>query len=226
MKKTPKIIAIDGPAGSGKSTAALRVSQEMKWDYLNTSTLYRLIGYLADQKGLSLDTDEGLEQLIESCTPDIEWKKGIFYYLGKEVPHALHKERTGMLASKVARFAVVRTLLLPLQRKLALLAENGVVIDGRDIGTVVFPNADLKIFMIADLQTRAERRYKQLKEKEFTPLPTIQDLMKEMKRRDEQDSQRSHAPLVKASDAIEMDTSSLSIEDCVLRIVQMIKILQ
>lgn len=220
--KTPKIIAIDGPAGSGKSTIANLVSKKLGWDYLNTGTLYRLVGLLAQENKISFTSEQDLSKLIKSCESDIEWKHGVFYYKGNDVTHELQREHIGMLASEVGKSQSVRALLLPIQRKLALYAEKGVVIDGRDIGTVVFPNADLKLFMIANLEARAQRRYKQLEEKKFSPLPSVQDLIQEIRARDEQDAKRSHAPMQKAKDALEFDTSNISIEECVKRIVDLI----
>jgi cytidylate kinase len=221
--KIPKILAVDGPAGSGKSTIASLVSKAVDWDYLNTGTLYRLIGWLAEQKQLPLSSDQKLGDLIKECEGDIEWRHGVFYYKGQDLSHELQREHIGGLASAVGKSQMVRALLLPIQRKLALHAEKGVVIDGRDIGTVVFPNADLKLFMIANLEARAQRRYKQLLEKKLTPLPNVEDLMREIKARDEQDSQRDFAPLQKADDAIDFDTSSMSIEECVQNIVIMLQ---
>jgi cytidylate kinase len=222
--KMPKIVAIDGPAGSGKSTIASLVSKELGWNYLNTGALYRLIGFLARESHLSLSADKELAKLIKSCEGDIEWRNGIFYYKNRDITVDLQSEDIGMLASEVGKSETVRALLLPIQRKLALFAEKGVIIDGRDIGTVVFPSADLKLFMIADLEARAQRRYNQLAEKQsMSHLPSIKDLIKDIKARDEQDAQRSFAPLQKAKDAIEFDTSSLSIEGCVRKIVGLIK---
>lgn len=222
----PKIIAIDGPAGSGKSTIASLVSKELGWSYLNTGALYRLVGFLAQKSGISLNADKELAQLIQNSEADIEWKDEVFYYKGKEITRELQSEQVGKLASDVAKSESVRALLLPIQRKLALHAEKGVIIDGRDIGTVVFPNADLKLFMIADLEARAQRRHKQMEEKNLAPLPSIKDLVSEIRARDLQDEQRNHAPLQKATDALEFDTSSISIDECVRRIVVLIKTLK
>jgi len=224
--RMPKIVAIDGPAGSGKSTIASLVSKKLGWDYLNTGALYRLVGFLAQKNGVSLSADKELAELIQKSEKDIEWREEVFYYKGKEITHELQSEQMGRLASDVAKSQSVRALLLPIQRKLALNAKHGVIIDGRDIGTVVFPNADLKLFMIADLEARAHRRYKQMLEKNLTPLPSTKDLVNEIHARDLQDAQRNHAPLQKADDALEFDTSSMSIEECVLKIVRLIQALK
>jgi len=221
--KMPKIIAIDGPAGSGKSTIASLVSAQLGWNYLNTGTLYRLIGFLAHQNQIPLSADTLLAKLIRESEGDIEWRQGIFYYKNKEITNELQSENIGRLASDVGKSQTVRALLLPIQRKLALHAEKGVIIDGRDIGTVVFPQADLKLFMIADLKARAHRRHKQMAEKGIKPLPAMQDLISDIQARDEQDAQRNHAPLQQAKDAIVFDTSSISIEECVHRIVTLIQ---
>ena len=224
--RMPKIVAIDGPAGSGKSTIASLVSKKLGWSYLNTGALYRLVGFLAQKNGVSLSADKELEELIQSSEKHIEWKDEVFYYKGKEITRELQSEQVGKLASDVAKSKSVRALLLPIQRNLALHAKNGVIIDGRDIGTVVFPNADLKLFMIADLEARAHRRHKQMEEKNLTPLPSKKDLVSEIHARDLQDAQRNHAPLQKAKDALEFDTSSMSIDECVSRIVSLIQALK
>lgn len=223
MKTRPKIIAIDGPAGSGKSTIASLVSKTLGWDYLNTGVLYRLIGFLAQKSNLSLESDEQIAQLIRQCEKDIEWVHGVFYYQKRDVSLELQGERFGGLASAVGKSKTVRELLLPIQRKLALNADKGVIIDGRDIGTVVFPHADLKLFMTADLESRAKRRYKQVAEQKISPLPSLEDLIKDIRERDLQDTVRSHSPLQKASDALDFDTSGLSIEECVRKIVALIQ---
>jgi cytidylate kinase len=224
--KSPKIIAIDGPAGSGKSTIASLVSKKLGWSYLNTGALYRLVGYLAQKNGISLNADRELAELIHTSEDDIEWKDEVFYFQGKAITHELQSEQVGRLASDVAKSESVRKLLLPIQRKLALHSEKGVIIDGRDIGTVVFPNADLKLFMTADLKARALRRHKQMEEKHIKPLPSMESLISDIRARDLQDEQRFHAPLTKAKDALEFDTSSISIDECVNKIVSLIKALK
>ena len=221
-KPLPKIVAIDGPAGSGKSTIASLVSRKLGWDYLNTGTLYRLIGFLAKQNKVALSAEQELSELITNCAPAIQWREGIFYYKGSNISMDLQNEDIGQLASDVAKSKLVRSLLLPIQRNLALSAQKGVIIDGRDIGTVVFPNADLKIFMTADLKARAQRRLKQIPQQKSTPLPSLQEITDDLRRRDEQDAQRAIAPLQKAVDAIEFDTSVSSLEDCVASLVNLI----
>ncbi len=219
---SPKIVAIDGPAGSGKSTLAFLVSKALGWDYLNTGTLYRLIGFLAQEHRIRIDEDKKLSKLISNCEKDLEWQHGSFFYKKEDLTHKLQSESIGRLASDIGKSETVRKLLLPIQRKFAMHAEKGVIIDGRDIGTVVFPHANLKIFMVANIEARAQRRYKQMKEKNLGVLPSLETLASDIKQRDQQDSSRSFAPLQKAADAIEFDTSSLSIEDCVSKIVDLI----
>lgn len=221
--KQPKIIAIDGPAGSGKSTIASLVSRALGWNYLNTGTLYRLIGFLAQEQKIRISEDDKLRKLIEDNEDSIEWRDGVFYYKHQDITTALQAESIGKLASEIATSSIVRTLLLPIQRKLAMQAREGVIIDGRDIGTVVFPNANLKIFMTANLETRAQRRYKQLADKKVSPLPSMESLILDIQARDKQDELRTHAPLQKASDAINFDTSHISIEECITRIVSLIQ---
>ncbi len=221
--KVPKIVAIDGPAGSGKSTIASLVSRRLGWDYLNTGGIYRLIGFLAKKNGVALTAEEELAELITRCTPNIEWHEGNFYFQGSDVSKDLQKEEIGKLASDIAKSKIVRKLLLPVQRQLALSAPKGVIIDGRDIGTVVFPNADLKIFMVANLEARAQRRHKQMLQQDPHLTLTLSDLMREIQARDDQDEQRSVAPLQRANDALDFDTSELNLEACVEKISELIQ---
>lgn len=223
-KTSPKIVAIDGPAGSGKSTIASLASKALNWDYLNTGTLYRLVAYLALKEKTPLTAVTELTKLIGECQKDLDWKEGLFFYKGEEISKDLQGEDIGMLASKVAQEEAIRKDLLPIQRQLAKLAPHGIIIDGRDIGTVVFPNADLKIYMTADIEARAQRRYTQLtKSKKSGSPPKIEDLIEDLKTRDLQDSKRACAPLQKAKDAIAFDTSFISIEECVIKVVDLIK---
>lgn len=219
----PIIVAIDGPAGSGKSSLAKLVSESLGWSYLNTGSLYRLIAYLAQLHSIDVSNEKGLAHLIKGTKQDIVWEKEHFFYKRKDVSSELHGEVIGNKASTLALLPRVRELLLPIQRSLALQASKGVIIDGRDIGTVVFPNADLKIFMTADLKTRADRRYKQLAEKHIHPLPSVEELVNVLRERDKQDENRDVAPLQRAKDAVDFDTSQLSLEETVEKLIALIR---
>lgn len=222
-KDSPKIIAIDGPAGSGKSTIAALTSQKLGWDYLNTGALYRLVAYLAKKNQLSISDDVSIGELIKSCEKDLIWHNGCLIFKGQNLSEELRDEEIGQNASAIARSALIRQLLIPIQRTLASHVQKGMLIDGRDIGTVVFPQADIKIFMTANLTTRAERRYKQLKESGLIPLPNFQDLLEGLRKRDEQDEKRAVAPLQKAVGAIEFNTDSMTIDQCVTKLASLIQ---
>ncbi len=222
-KDSPKIIAIDGPAGSGKSTIAALTSQKLGWDYLNTGALYRLVAYLAKKNQLALSDDVKISTLIKACEKNMLWQNGSLILNGQNLSEELRDEEIGQHASAIARSALIRQLLIPIQRTLASHVQKGMLIDGRDIGTVVFPQADIKIFMTANLTTRAERRYKQLKESGVIPLPNFQDLLEGLHKRDEQDEKRAIAPLQKAKDAIEFNTDHMTIEECVTKLASLIQ---
>ncbi|MBI2601622.1 MAG: (d)CMP kinase [Deltaproteobacteria bacterium] len=222
-QRIPFIVAIDGPAGSGKSSLSKLISEKLGWTYLNTGNLYRLIAYLAQKHSIDFKNEEELAKLIRQTKDDIVWRKERFFYKGQDVSEDLHSEVIGNQASTLAGLPMVRDLLLPIQRTLALQAPKGVLIDGRDIGTVVFPKADLKIFMTADLTARAERRYKQLVEKNVQPLPAIKELIEVLRERDRQDAGRAVAPLRRAADAIDFDTSSMSIEETAEELYKLIR---
>jgi CMP/dCMP kinase len=216
MASTP-VIAIDGPSGSGKSTVSARIAKKFGYVFLSTGAFYRGLAYLAFKKGVDLSDENAVAGLINS--PDwtitantLETRVTV---LGEDVTEVLNNEQVGALASKVSRSATVRKALLEPQRKFRLAP--GLVAEGRDCGTVVFPDAIVKIFLTADLEARAERRFK-----EDTTGASAEALKEAQQKRDQADATRKTAPMAKANDAIELDTSNLTLDEVVAKIEEII----
>ena len=205
----PIIVAVDGPAGSGKSSICTAVCREIGYTYVNTGFLYRAVAYLCNRHAVSLDNQEALKNLIQDFSKNLIWepKTGAVIISGEDIAPRLYTDEAGRLASSIATNELVRKELLPLQRRLALEADVGAIVDGRDIGTVVFPDADVKVFMTASLEVRANRRLKQL---EGATAADLDEIMESIAKRDRQDSKRGSAPLKQAEDAILLDTSALN----------------
>jgi len=205
-------IAIDGPAGAGKSTLARLLGEKLGIPYIDTGAIYRALALKAYRMGISEDDEENLAKLARDLK--IEFKRddrGMRVYLdGEDVSEAIRTPEITRLSSPVSKHPKVREALLELQRK---LAENGGVMEGRDIGTVILPDADVKIFLTASAKVRALRRYLELKEKGYEV--NLEDLEKEIEERDRRDSTRSVAPLRMAEDAILLNTDNLTIEEMV-----------
>ena len=199
-----KVIAIDGPSASGKGTLALNIATELGWLILDSGAIYRLIGLLADRFGLLHQEEKLIAKLQEV---DFRFDQGNCYIDDEDVTEKIRTEEVGKLASIIASFPSLREAVLELQRGFRRLP--GLVADGRDMGTVVFPSADLKIFLEASAQARAERRYNELKNKGFDV--TLPLLLEQILERDKRDSERSVAPLIPADDSILIDTSDLSV---------------
>jgi len=215
------VIAIDGPSASGKGTISARVAQALGWHLLDSGALYRLVAYAALKQSVALDDSLKLESLARSLDVTFVANSKQFetdIYLDQEnVTHAIRTEQVGNAASAVAVVPVVRSALLDRQRAFRQLP--GLVADGRDMGSVVFPDAKLKVFLTATAEERAKRRYKQLMEKGASV--NLRDLFEEIAARDQRDSQRSTAPLKPAADAIQVDTTELSIQDVVDHILEL-----
>ncbi len=203
------VIAIDGPSGSGKGTISLTIAQKLNWNYLDSGALYRVLGYIAWTENIDFDDEPALMSKAENL--DIEFKNGIVYLSGAEIGDVIRTEEAGKKASMVAPLRGVREKLLVWQRSRAQMP--GLVADGRDMGTVVFPHANCKIFLTASAQSRAERRFKQLRDKGFDV--NIPRLFEEISERDARDANRKVSPLKPAEDAYVLDTTDLSIEDVV-----------
>ena len=216
MAKTYSI-AIDGPAGAGKSTIARRLAKELGYYYVDTGAIYRTVAYFMDLLGISPKDVDGVERYIDELTIEIEYDdEGVQHMImnGMDVSGDIRTQDISQKASLVSAHAVVRDVLLDMQRNVA--KKHNVIMDGRDIGTVVLPKANVKIFLTAAAEVRARRRYDELIAKgQKADLNTI---LKEIQQRDYQDSHREIAPLKQAKDAVLVDTSDLDIEGVVATI--------
>ena len=203
------IVAIDGPAGSGKSTIAKLVAKKFNFTYIDTGAMYRMITlYLLENK-ISFDNLDKIQKILNEINLDMKGDK--FFLNNIDVSLKIREEIINENVSKVASIKAVRENLVNLQRKIA--SDKNVILDGRDIGTVVFPNAQVKIFLVASAEERARRRYNEFMEKKVEI--TYDEVLKSLKERDHLDSTRKESPLVKASDALELDTTNLKIDEVV-----------
>ena len=206
------VVAIDGPSGSGKGTISAMVASELGWHYLDSGAIYRVLGYLAYTNDVAFDDEPGLVSLAKDL--DMSFVDGNVLLNGEVVGDVIRTEEAGKRASMVSPIPAVRETLLVWQRSQARMP--GLVADGRDMGTVVFPTANCKIFLTASARARAERRFKQLRDKGFNV--NIAQLFDEITERDERDATRKVSPLKPADDAIVLDTTNLPIKDVVSRV--------
>ena len=213
-------IAIDGPSGAGKSTVAKALAKKLGIVYVDTGALYRTIGYAAVLRGISTKDASALEALLPDIHIDVKYENGVqcVYLNGENLGDRIRRPEISMAASDVSAIPAVRAFLLDTQRDIA--RRNSVVMDGRDIGTVILPDADVKIFMVASVEARARRRTDELAEKGMTA--NYEDVLREMKERDAQDSGRAIAPAIPAPDAIHLDNSDMSIEESVEAVLRII----
>ena len=217
MKKTVSI-AIDGPAGAGKSTMAKRVAKDLGYVYVDTGAIYRTIGYYVNLCGIGPKDVDGVTRLIDDVNIEITYgDDGLQHMIlnGKDVTGELRTPLMSDYASKISAMKVVRDFLLDVQRNMA--KKYNVIMDGRDIGTVVLPDADVKIFLTASAEVRAQRRLDELIAKGEKDV-TFNSILSDMKERDHRDSNRAVAPLKQAEDAVLLDTSVLTIEESVAAI--------
>lgn len=206
------VICIDGPTASGKGTLAAGLAQRLGWQHLDSGALYRSVAWLALQRGVEADNEAALAALAQALP--ITFRDGGIQIAGQEVADALRDEAVGVFASRVSAFAAVRAALL--ERQLAFRTLPGLVADGRDMGTVVFPNAPLKVYLTASADARAERRHKQLISKGFSA--TLEGLRADIAARDERDTSRVVAPLKPAAGALMLDNSDLGIDESINRV--------
>ena len=212
-------IAIDGPAGAGKSTIAKLVAARLGFIYIDTGAMYRAMGLFFDKNGQWPTRSDDITALAGKADISIAYKDGVqrIYLNDRDVSDSIRSENAGMSASRVSALPEVREKLVELQRELA--KKENVVMDGRDIGTVVLPNATLKIFLTADVGVRAQRRLLQLQAKgEMADIASVEE---DLKQRDYNDSTRKASPLKQAQDAVLLDTSNLSIEETADAIIKM-----
>ena len=210
MAKTYSI-AIDGPAGAGKSTIARRLAAELGYCYVDTGAIYRTVAYFLDLWGVSPKDVDGVRRYIDELTVEITYDETGSQHMimnGMDVTPDIRTQEISQKASLVSAHKEVRDMLLDMQRDVA--RKHNVIMDGRDIGTVVLPKADVKIFLTASSQVRARRRYEELIAK--GQKAEISQILKEIEQRDYQDTHREVAPLKKARDAVELDTSDLDID--------------
>lgn len=214
-------VAIDGPAGAGKSSIAQRVARELGFLYVDTGALYRAIGLFMLRKGADPGDPRAVIPLLREVTVSLEHRDGGQRVLlcGADVTEQIHSDDVSMAASRVSAIPEVRSFLLSLQRDLA--KENSVVMDGRDIGTVVLPDAGVKIFLMASAEERAKRRYLQLVRRGIPA--DYKDVLEDLKQRDYNDSHRAVAPLRQAEDAVLVDTTGDTLEQSVTRLLAVVR---
>lgn len=213
-------IAIDGPAGAGKSTIAKAAAKELGYIYVDTGALYRSIAYYVMSRGEDVNNTAAVEMLLQDIVPGLKYIDGQQHVFvnGEDVTGKIRTPEVSMATSVVSAIPRVRDFLFNLQQKIA--AENNVIMDGRDIGTVVLPGADLKIFLTASPEARAERRYKELSQKENAP--AYEQVLSDIIKRDREDSTRKIAPLKQAEDAVLLDTTDMTLEEATETIIGMI----
>lgn len=213
-------VAIDGPAGAGKSTIAKAVAQKMNFVYVDTGAIYRTVGLAAYRNGYALDDSKRISEMLPSLVIDMRYVDGVqkMFLADEDVSDEIRLPVISTYASGVAAIPAVRAFLLEMQRSMA--ERYDVLMDGRDIGTVVLPNADLKIFLTASAEERARRRYVQLQEKGTEQ--AFEEVLAEIVDRDKRDMERETAPLKQAEDAIYLDTSDMNQEQSIQAVIDLI----
>ena len=211
-------IAIDGPSAAGKSTIARRLARECDYIHLDTGAMYRCIAYKALNQGVALDDEAALGSLIDQTEIRIT-PQGQVFLDGEEMKDKIRSDAVSMAASQVSSWKIVRQKLVERQQKMA--RDKGVVMDGRDIGTVVLPDAEIKIFLTASPQARAQRRFLENQQKGISS--DYQQLVAEIAQRDKQDTERVNSPLRQAEDAVGIDTSEMTIDEVVAAIQRLVE---
>jgi CMP/dCMP kinase len=222
-KKRPLIVAIDGPAGAGKSTVSKILARRLGFSLVDTGAIYRCVALAAREQGIPLDDDPKLQKLLEGLhiSFKVEGEQNHVFIGGRDVSAAIRTPENSLAASQVSSRPTVRAHLLEVQRRLALEAEDGAILEGRDIGTVVFPDADVKVFLEADPVVRARRRFEELFEKGVEK--TIEEVQAEQNKRDKDDREREAAPLKAAPDAIRIDSTAMPLSEVERRIEEAVR---
>lgn len=204
-------IAIDGPSATGKSTIAKKLASSLNFIYIDTGAMYRSIALYCIENNIDIDNKEVIEPILKNIEIDIKYIDGVqhIYLNNRDVSEAIRENKVSQAASKVSVHEPVRKKLVNLQQELA--SKSNVIMDGRDIGTVVLPNATLKIYLTASSSERAKRRMLELQEK--GTMITLEEVLKDLEERDYRDTHREIGPLKKADDAIEVDTTNMNIEE-------------
>jgi len=215
-------VAIDGPAGSGKSTIAKEAAKRFGFIYVDTGAMYRTIGLAAFRRGIDTKNKDDVLAILPELTIGLEYNEAgqqCMLLNGEDVSKDIRLPEISMCASNVSAFPEVRAFLMELQRGLA--RKNDIIMDGRDIGTVILPNAELKVFLTASVEERAKRRWLELREKGDGS--TLEEVLSDMRVRDEQDTSRAAAPLKAAEDAVLIDTSAMNKEESLLAVCALIE---
>lgn len=223
MSPRPFIVSIDGPAGAGKSSVSKVLARRLHFSLVDTGAIYRCVALMAQREGISFDDDAGLAQLLSRVhiSFQVMGDENHVFLQGEDVSSEIRTPETSMGASQVSSRPVVREGLLALQRRLALEADKGAILEGRDIGTVVFPDADAKFFLEAHPEVRARRRYEELFQKGVDS--TLPGVLADQTQRDHDDSSRAVAPLKPADDALRFDSSTLPFSEVVTALEQEIR---
>lgn len=214
-------IAIDGPAGAGKSTIARAAAKTLGYIYVDTGALYRAVGMYSLRKGLDTKNPETVAATLSHIQVELKFQDGVQHVFlnGEDVSEEIRTPKASMAASDVSAVPAVRQFLFDLQRDIA--AKNNCIMDGRDIGTVVLPGAEVKIFLTASPEARAVRRFRELQEKGATD--TYEEVLADLAERDYNDSHRAVAPLKPAEDSVLVDTSALTLSESVEKVIEVIK---
>lgn len=211
-------IAIDGPSAAGKSTLAKKLAEKLNIEYLDTGAMYRTLAlYFYEENFTNFDDEEGLKVFLSKIKIDVRNNK--FYLFDRDVSQDIREEEIGILASKISSYQIIRSFLVEKQQEIA--KGKDIVMDGRDVGTVILKNADFKFYLTADVNKRAQRRYKDLLAKD--PNADFNKTLEALKKRDHDDMTREHSPLTKAEDAIEIDTSQLTIDETIDEFLKVIR---
>ena len=212
------VIAVDGPAGAGKSTIAKLIADKLNINYIDTGAMYRAITYKCLQNNIDINNEEEVIEIAKNC--EIDFKDNNIYLNGEILKDEIRTMEVSNNVSNVAKIKEVRYLMVDVQRNIGKV--SSVILDGRDIGSYVFPNADYKFFLVATPEERGKRRYKELVNKGYDV--NLEEIISDIIKRDEIDSNREFAPLVKADDAIEIDTTGKSINEVVQSVLSKINI--